>query len=147
MIREQAAGALQLRKSPRMRHDACRIVDIGRLGSDLPRHLREDRSAQALRPARQVDQHQHSFAESATSCGVSACRTSPTPAAALAISETGALTTRSASPSRQAVFIDNESLPTGTLIPSAWHISLAAPDRVEQARVLARFPARSHPVA
>jgi hypothetical protein len=35
------------------------------------------------------------------------------------ISETGAMTLRSASPSRQAVFIDSESLPTGIAIPSA----------------------------
>ncbi len=67
-----------------------------------------------------------SVSVSATSCGVSERRTSSTGAAALAISDTGAATVLSTSPSRHAVFIDNESLPTGTLMPSAWHTSLAA---------------------
>ena len=63
---------------------------------------------------------------SAASCGVSERRTSPTGAAALAISDTGAAIVFSTSPSRHAVFIDNESLPTGTLMPSAWQTVLAA---------------------
>ena len=67
-----------------------------------------------------------SVSTSADSCGVSERRTSSTGAAALAISDTGAVTSLSCVPSRHAVFIDRESLPTGTLMPSCWHRSDAA---------------------
>ncbi len=63
---------------------------------------------------------------SAASCGVSVRLTSATCAAALATSDTGAQTSLSSLPSRHAVFIDNESLPTGMLIPSRRHRSDAA---------------------
>ena len=56
---------------------------------------------------------------SGRSCGVEAGRTSRTAANAETISDTGAMTSRSTSPSRHVVRIDNESLPTGMPTPSA----------------------------
>ncbi len=58
------------------------------------------------------------MSQSVRSCGVRLSRTSPTRAAAEAISDTGAATRLSSSPSRQAVRIDSESFPTGMLMPS-----------------------------
>ena len=51
-------------------------------------------------------------------------RTSSSVANAVTISETGAVTCLLASASCQRVFIDNESLPTGTPMPSAGHSSM-----------------------
>ena len=58
------------------------------------------------------------------SAGVSVRRTSRTGAKAETISDTGAMTLLCVSPSRHAVFIDSESLPTGIAMPSAGHSSL-----------------------
>ena len=41
------------------------------------------------------------------------------------MSDTGATTLRSTLPSRHAVFIDSESLPTGIAMPSCGHSSFA----------------------
>ncbi len=58
------------------------------------------------------------------SSGVSVRRTSTTGANAETMSDTGATTLRVPSPSRQAVFIDSESLPTGMAMPSSGQISM-----------------------
>ena len=69
----------------------------------------------------------HSEVGRSSSCnvGVSVRRTSFTGANADTISDSGATTLFSTPPSLQAVFIDNESLPTGIAIPSCGHNSLA----------------------
>src|SRR5918996_2590220 len=59
-----------------------------------------------------------------TSCGVKDMRTSATGAQALTISDSGAVTDRSTLESLHTVFMDSESLPTGTGIPSAGHSSM-----------------------
>ena len=64
----------------------------------------------------------------ACSCGVNVVRTSASDANALTIRLTGAVTClvtwEPAEPSAQRVRIDSESLPTGTLMPSAGHSSM-----------------------
>ncbi len=63
--------------------------------------------------------------QSRRNCGVSVLRTSATGANADTISDNGATTSFLAAPSIQVVFIDNESLPTGMLMPSCGHNSIA----------------------
>ena len=102
------------------------IVEVRALVAELAVDLRQRRAAEPVPARAEIDPHQRRLARVRCAAAASASAAHPaTGAKAETISDSGAVTAFSPSPSCHVVRIDIESLPTGMLMPSAGHSSIA----------------------